>query len=611
MLASTSHAQVRQSTLYIDDGGGNFLQLVVSSLGVGNGYTLTFPDAKGVAQTGIVTPTGGSAATGDVLYYNATAGTWTRLSIGGAGTVLHGQASGIPTYGQVSLTSDVTGTLPVANGGTGSTTNSGAAAAILPTYISGDVLSNNGSSLSWTAPGSLAAGAHNTFYTTNGAGATGFTALLIGSGLTGDGISTALNVNLTGSNTWSGAETFKPGNTDETGLTVNQSSFATPTADIFDVENNAGTTKYLSVSSTGAVTAPNLSSSDGTSGFTIYNAADNSKEAQFDASGITTNTVRTYKFPDASGTLALTGASNNNTTTNFSSLGINIGATTPNTNLDVNGDVAVRADTNATSGTTLDNLSTSGRSNIDFTSANQTGNFTIDGFANGEPGKQLHIYNNSGHNMTIKNLDGSETAGNEINTLAGGDVTLNGNGTVNFVYDGAAGSGSWIMQPAMANTITGLAAVGITFTVEPSPAIDASTTDPQTDAYLNAAVIAGATYEVRGIIQINYGSDNNSFYIGFNPSAGSLSNVAISTLQFTPASGNTAIHGVGFITAGGTAGEQSAAGIVNKTETDAILVDGVFTATSAGTVSLIYHWGVTSTSDQLDPNSYLSFTRVK
>ncbi len=44
---------------------------------------------------------------------------------GTATTVLHGNASGTPTYSAVSLTSDVTNTLPVANGGTGATTLTG------------------------------------------------------------------------------------------------------------------------------------------------------------------------------------------------------------------------------------------------------------------------------------------------------------------------------------------------------------------------------------------------------------------------------------------------------------------------------------------------------
>jgi hypothetical protein len=43
-------------------------------------------------------------------------------SLGTSTTVLHGNASGAPTFGAVSLSADVSGTLPVANGGTGQTT---------------------------------------------------------------------------------------------------------------------------------------------------------------------------------------------------------------------------------------------------------------------------------------------------------------------------------------------------------------------------------------------------------------------------------------------------------------------------------------------------------
>lgn len=47
-------------------------------------------------------------------------------SAGTTTTVLHGNAAGAPTYGAVSLTADVSGTLPIANGGTGSTSLAGA-----------------------------------------------------------------------------------------------------------------------------------------------------------------------------------------------------------------------------------------------------------------------------------------------------------------------------------------------------------------------------------------------------------------------------------------------------------------------------------------------------
>ena len=45
-------------------------------------------------------------------------------SLGTTTTVLHGNAGGAPTFGAVSLTADVSGTLPAANGGTGLTTPS-------------------------------------------------------------------------------------------------------------------------------------------------------------------------------------------------------------------------------------------------------------------------------------------------------------------------------------------------------------------------------------------------------------------------------------------------------------------------------------------------------
>ena len=43
-------------------------------------------------------------------------------SLGTTTTVLHGNAAGAPTFGAVSLTADVSGTLPIANGGTGTST---------------------------------------------------------------------------------------------------------------------------------------------------------------------------------------------------------------------------------------------------------------------------------------------------------------------------------------------------------------------------------------------------------------------------------------------------------------------------------------------------------
>jgi hypothetical protein len=69
--------------------------------------------------------------------------TTTAMASSAAGTstqVLHGNAAGAPTFGAVSLTADVSGTLPVANGGTGVTTSTGTGAVVLgtgPTITSG------------------------------------------------------------------------------------------------------------------------------------------------------------------------------------------------------------------------------------------------------------------------------------------------------------------------------------------------------------------------------------------------------------------------------------------------------------------------------------------
>lgn len=69
--------------------------------------------------------------------------TTTSMASSAAGTstqVLHGNAAGAPTFSAVSLTADVSGTLPVANGGTGVTTSTGTGAVVLgtgPTITSG------------------------------------------------------------------------------------------------------------------------------------------------------------------------------------------------------------------------------------------------------------------------------------------------------------------------------------------------------------------------------------------------------------------------------------------------------------------------------------------
>ena len=76
------------------------------------GYTASGTLASSVALTASAIVLGGGAGA-----------TPTPMgSLGTTTTVLHGNAAGAPTFGAVSLTADVSGTLPITNGGTGGTT---------------------------------------------------------------------------------------------------------------------------------------------------------------------------------------------------------------------------------------------------------------------------------------------------------------------------------------------------------------------------------------------------------------------------------------------------------------------------------------------------------
>lgn len=67
------------------------------------------------------------------LIYGDTTTSMASTAAGTATQVLHGNPSGAPTFSAVSLTSDVSGTLAVGNGGTGVTTSTGSGAVVLGT----------------------------------------------------------------------------------------------------------------------------------------------------------------------------------------------------------------------------------------------------------------------------------------------------------------------------------------------------------------------------------------------------------------------------------------------------------------------------------------------
>lgn len=99
--------------------------------------TGTLPNtAGGTGQSSAFTQYGVTYASSTTVLATTSAGTST--------TVLHGNSAGAPTFGAVSLTADVSGTLPILNGGTGQTTATAAFNALSPITATGDLIIGNG-----------------------------------------------------------------------------------------------------------------------------------------------------------------------------------------------------------------------------------------------------------------------------------------------------------------------------------------------------------------------------------------------------------------------------------------------------------------------------------
>ena len=130
-----------------------------------------------------------SYAVGDLVYASTTTALSTLADVATGNALISGGVGVAPSYGKIGLTTHVSGTLPIANGGTGQTTASAAFNALSPVTTTGDlilgngtnsrtrlaigtngyVLTSNGTTASWQAAGGGGGGV-----TSFSAGSTGF-----------------------------------------------------------------------------------------------------------------------------------------------------------------------------------------------------------------------------------------------------------------------------------------------------------------------------------------------------------------------------------------------------------------------------------------------------
>lgn len=103
----------------------------VSPLPIANGGT------NGATKAAAFDSLSPMSAAGDLIY-GGTSGTGTRVAAGSATQLLHSGTT--PSWSAVSMTADVTGTLPLGNGGTGATSKSTAFDALSPMTTNGDVI---------------------------------------------------------------------------------------------------------------------------------------------------------------------------------------------------------------------------------------------------------------------------------------------------------------------------------------------------------------------------------------------------------------------------------------------------------------------------------------
>lgn len=250
----------------------------------GSSTALTLPNTSGTVADGASAPLVLSATTGNITCptctTNASALTANAIvlgsganattvvgSLGTTSTLLHGNAAGAPTFGPVALTTEVTGTLPFANGGTSATSRQAAINALLP-GANGDVfyrdLSGNVVALPAVSAGScfvsgpVPAWGSCSAGTITGAGSAGqLTVWNTSSSLTSSANFTYAGGILNEVQSANGLDTF-------TGKRFTDSA---PTGSFFKFTNAAASSTLFQVDVSGAVNATSFNSTSTAAGF--------------------------------------------------------------------------------------------------------------------------------------------------------------------------------------------------------------------------------------------------------------------------------------------------------------------------------------------------------
>lgn len=160
-------------TVFVTNGSTNINQgWLMNSIGTSTNPTKGIKIGTDNISWTQFTGTGGlTAGTGISISSNTISIDSTVATLTGSQTLTNKTISGTSnTITNVSLTAGVTGTLPLANGGTGATTQAGAANAVLPSQAtnSGKYLTTDGSNVSWGTVSSYTAPTLGTTVVTSG-----------------------------------------------------------------------------------------------------------------------------------------------------------------------------------------------------------------------------------------------------------------------------------------------------------------------------------------------------------------------------------------------------------------------------------------------------------